>query len=154
MAGTHQCIHHGNTDAGFAGSCGHDQQKITFFLFDTFEDSPNGPNLIVTSSDGGVYQFPGQRFAIAANVLESFKVITGGKSNHLARRIIPDIPEVNFMAVGVKTERQFSTELILNILAVLFGLFPANFSIFCCFFGFDNGKGLSIFAQQYVIAEL
>ena len=104
VTGAHQRIHHSDAGTGFSCTGGHHQQKTAFLLLDTLQDSPDSPNLIVASSNGGVYQFLGQRFAVATDILEPFQIITGWESRYLARRIVLQIPEIGFQAVSVKAE--------------------------------------------------
>jgi hypothetical protein len=63
-------------------------------------------------------------------VEQPFKVLPGWETVDLLRRGHTQIPEENLVTVGVEAERQFTTILFLDIVAILFALFAAQFSIF------------------------
>lgn len=94
--------------------------------------------LIVTTRDGGVDQLLSQWFAIPANVLETLQIIPIGKANNFARRVIVQVPEVSFKAVGVEAKRKLTTDLIVYVETILLGLLAPDGSIFTGFFCFDN----------------
>jgi len=89
-----------------------------------------GLKLIVTAGDGRVNQLVGERDFVLPNVEQPFKVLPGWETVDLLRRGHTQIPEENLVTVGVEAERQFTTILFLDIVAILFALFAAPFSIF------------------------
>ena len=58
------------------------------------------------------------------------------------------------MAVGVEAKRQLTAQLILDVVTVLFGLFPAQRCVFTCALGLDHGQRLAILAEQDIVTEL
>lgn len=111
-------------------------------------------DLVIAPGDRGVDELLRQRFAIATNVGKTFQIIACGEADDLAGRGILQIPEIELVAVGVETEWQLATQMLLDVVAILLGLFAANGGVAAGLFGFDHGQRLPIFAQQDVIAEL
>lgn len=58
------------------------------------------------------------------------------------------------MTVGVEAERQFAPHLLLDVVAVLFGLLPAQSCVLAGSFRFDHSQWFAIFAEQDIVAEL
>ncbi len=154
VTGTHQGIDHGDTGAGLAGAGGHDQKEVALFLFDTFQHGANGADLIVAARDGCIDQLLGQGLTVAADILKPLKVITGREADDLARRVVVQIPEIDLVTVGVEAERQLATQLLLDVVAVLFGLLATQCSVLARFLRFDHGQGLAVLAEQHIVAEL
>jgi hypothetical protein len=73
--------------------------------------------------------------------------------NSLWRRFAK-IPKEDFMAVGIEAERQFPFISLLDVVAILFGLFAPYFGVCRRFLGLDYGDGFAVFAKQNVVAEL
>ncbi len=58
------------------------------------------------------------------------------------------------MPVGVKAKRQLTTQLLLDVVAVLLCLLTAKCRIATASFGFNYCQGLAIFTKKDVITEL
>ena len=154
VSGAHQRIDQCDAGSRFTGASSHDEQEIPFLLLDSFEHGANGANLVVAVGDGGIDQLLRQRLAVAANVLKTFEIVAGGKTDNLSRRVVVQIPEPGVETVGVKTERQFAAELLLDVPAILLRLFPPESGVLAAFLGLDDGERLAVSAQEHVIAEL
>ena len=152
MTGSHQCVGQSNAGSGFTGPGCHDQQEVSLLLFNAFQHSTDGSNLVVTTCDVGVDQFLSQRLSISANVLHPFQIIASWKADNLARRIVFKVPEKELVAVGVKAEGQFAAVLFLNVVAVLLSLLATDGGINAEFLRFDNGERLTVFSEERVIA--
>ena len=126
MAGPHQGIDQGNAGARLAGTGGHHQQEVALLLLDAFQHRANGADLIITACNRRIDQLLREWFAIAAYVLKALQIVACRKTHHFARRIVFQIPEVSFEAVGIKAKWQLAAQLFLNVVAVLFGLFAAH----------------------------
>ena len=145
MASPHQGIDRGDAGARLAGAGGHHQQEITLLLFDAFEHRAYRADLVITSGNRSVDELLRQWFAIATDVGEAFEIVAGRKANHLARRRVLQIPEIELVAIGVEAEWQLTTQLFLDVVAILFGLLAANGSILYSFLCLNYSQWFAIF---------
>jgi len=143
-----------NAGSSFTGPGCHDQQEVSLLLFNAFQHSTDGSDLVVATCDVGVDQFLCQRLSISANVLHPLQIIASWKTDNLARRIVFKVPEKDLVAVGVEAEGEFAAVLLLNVVAVLFGLLATDGGINVGFLRFDDGQWLTVFSEERVIAEL
>ena len=138
MARPHQRIDHSNTSTRLTCTGSHYQQEVPLFLLDAFKHRANGAYLVVAPSNRGVDEFLRQRLTIAADIGKAFQIITRGKPNHFAWGRVFQIPKIEFMAVGVEAEWQFTTQLPLDVVAILLRLLTTNGRITACLFGLNH----------------
>lgn len=139
---------------GSAGAGRHHQQEVAPFLRDAIQHGADGANLVVATGNRGVDEFLCQRLVVAADGGEPVQIVARGETCHLARRGVFQIPEPGFETIAVKAERQLATQLFLDVVAILFGLFTAERSVATGFLGFDHGQRPAVFPQQDIVTEL
>lgn len=125
MSCTHEGIYKGNTGSSFSRSRGHYQKEITLFLFNTFHHRADCTDLIIPSGDFRIYELISKPFPVFSNILKPLQVISCRVTDYFSWRIVFQIPEENLKTVGIKAERKFAAKLLLNMVTVLFSLFPS-----------------------------
>lgn len=101
----------------------HHQQEVSFFLFNAFEHRANRPDLAITTSNRSVDELLRQRLSIASYIGEAFQVVASGNPDYFAWGGVFQIPEIKPVPVGLEAERQFTAQLLLNVVAILLGQF-------------------------------
>ena len=136
--------------SGFAGACGHDQQRPSVSILDIAADSANGFFLIVAVGNTVLNHHGFQLFLLGPAAQQLLQIRLGKNPAGPALRRSQIVPNVGIKAVGHKQNRTPAGHFFQTI-CVQLGLLGADLRVFGGSFRLHDGQRQTVLAVQHIV---